>query len=205
MMKVPLLCSAMLAAVAFFAGAAQAVQPDEFVRNTIRGDSGEITLGQIAQQRAVTPEVRDYAAMLVRDHTSSRDQFSHVAWMVHVHPDWHITADGARQQHKLLELRGRDFDREYLRMMVDDHNTTLRDFRSEAGSHNRGEPAAIAARLLPTLEHHLQMAVTLQRHLEDRLADGNRGPGGDHAPGKGGYGDHRDRNGNGNPGNWHPR
>jgi putative membrane protein len=203
MMKVPFLCSAMLAAMTFFAGSAQAVQPDEFVRDTIRGDSSEIALGQLAQQRASTPEVRDYAGMLVRDHTQSRDQFSRVAWMVHVRPDQRITPDADRQQHKLMELRGREFDQTFLRMMVDDHDTAIREFQQEVSSHNRGEPAAIAARVLPTLQHHRQMAIDLQRRLDDRFAYGDHGnPHGDNGNHGGGNGN---RDGNGDRGNWHPR
>jgi putative membrane protein len=198
-MKASFLASALLAATILVPAAALAVQPDEFVRDTIRADSGEIVLAQLAQQRAMTPEVRDYAGMLVQDHTQSRDQFSRVAWMVHVRPDWRITSDQDRQQRKLQTLRGRDFDREFARMMVDNHNSMLREFRQEVSSHNRGKPAEIAARILPTLEHHLQMAVNLQARLEDRFAYGDhrdRGPG---------FGD-RDHDGgpNGNPG-WRDR
>ena len=61
---------------------------------------------------------------------------------------------------KLKGLSGRDFDKEFARVMVEDHQKDIAEFKKEAdGGH--GAVQQLAAQTLPTLEKHLQMAKSL--------------------------------------------
>jgi predicted outer membrane protein len=67
-------------------------------------------------------------------------------------------------------MRGRDFDREFIHFMVDDHRQALNDFRDESRERH-GAVSDLARNQLPTLQKHLDQAVA----LADRL-DRDRGP-----------------------------
>ena len=61
---------------------------------------------------------------------------------------------------KLQQLSGRDFDHEFIRVMVEDHQKDIAEFKKEAGE-GHGPVEQLAAQTLPTLEKHLQMAQSL--------------------------------------------
>jgi len=52
--------------------------------------------------------------------------------------------------------------------MVDDHQATVRDFRSAAKSSKDPDIKAFAASTLPTLEQHLQEAKTIEAAVKGR-------------------------------------
>jgi putative membrane protein len=59
---------------------------------------------------------------------------------------------------KLSRLSGADFDREYMRMMVKDHAKKVEMFEREATKGKDPDVKAWAAKTLPTVREHLQMA-----------------------------------------------
>jgi len=61
---------------------------------------------------------------------------------------------------RLSKLSGDNFDREFVKAMVEDHKKDIRDFEKEAQKKN--DPAAeFANETLPTLRKHLEMAQSL--------------------------------------------
>ncbi len=58
-------------------------------------------------------------------------------------------------------LNGSEFDREFARYMVQDHEKDISKFKNEASS-GRGAVPQLAERTLPTLDKHLHMAESLQ-------------------------------------------
>ena len=61
-------------------------------------------------------------------------------------------------QDKLAQLRGPDFDREYMSAMVKDHETDVKDFDTQSKDGNDADIKAFARKTLPTLQEHLKMA-----------------------------------------------
>jgi putative membrane protein len=64
----------------------------------------------------------------------------------------------AKEKDKLAKLSGPDFDREYMRKMVKDHEEDVKDFRKQAKAKKPTDVNAFAAKTLPVLEQHLSMA-----------------------------------------------
>jgi predicted outer membrane protein len=58
---------------------------------------------------------------------------------------------------QLLQLSGKEFDRQYMQGQVQDHQATVKLFASEPANPS-GPVDALAAELLPSLREHLQMA-----------------------------------------------
>jgi putative membrane protein len=195
-MKVPFLCSAIFAMSVAMPMAAQADPPDQFLRKAITGDNSEMMLGRLAQSRAENPAVRSYGKTLESDHWDARSQVVAVARRMRlgtIANSRDIAPEARAEQNRLSGMRGRDFDREFIRYMIEDHRKDISDFREEAREGN--DPAAmLARRQLPTLQKHLDIALSLQPEGQGRNADyryrdrNDRDQGNDR-------GDNNDRNG----------
>jgi putative membrane protein len=59
---------------------------------------------------------------------------------------------------RLSKLRGVQFDRAYMEMMVADHEKDVSEFEKQANSGNDRDFKAFAAEVLPTLKLHLELA-----------------------------------------------
>jgi hypothetical protein len=62
---------------------------------------------------------------------------------------------------RLSKLSGAQFDNQFVRAMVTDHKKDIAKYEKEAKS--KGPLADFAKETLPTLEHHLQTAETLEK------------------------------------------
>ena len=59
---------------------------------------------------------------------------------------------------RLSKLSGERFDREYMKTMIDDHKTDVDKFKKQADKADNAELKKLAAKALPTLEQHLELA-----------------------------------------------
>jgi putative membrane protein len=136
--------------------AAHAQDPQEFLRKAIKGDNSEIMLGHMAENRGADPAVRHFGHTLVEDHTMARDQAMHVASRMGVSPPDGPAREAMMERDRLSGMHGRQFDREFVHYMIDDHQKDIGDFRDAAQM--RGPASRMAREQLPTLRKHLEMA-----------------------------------------------
>ena len=67
----------------------------------------------------------------------------------------------------LREKKGRDFDKDYIDMMVKDHKEDIELFEKEAEKGNDADLKAWANAKLPTLREHLRMAESIQQDIKN--------------------------------------
>jgi putative membrane protein len=149
-----------MSAAGVLAGAAFAGPDQTFLKKALEGDNSEMALGQLAEQHASSPAVRDYGRMLREDHAAAKAKALPVA-QAHGVPDTTEMAPEAKAEAKKLEaLSGAAFDREFARYMVGDHKKDIADFEKQAKG---GDPptAALARDTLPDLRKHLKTAQQL--------------------------------------------
>jgi putative membrane protein len=161
-MKASLLAGSILLAAAMAPLAARADSPREFLYKALQGDNSEVMLGNLAADRARNPAVRDYGRKLANDHRQARGEVLDVGRRFGVRFTREVAPEAREERDRLMGMRGRDFDREFIRYMVDDHRKDIGDFRDEAREHH-GEVSDLAARQLPTLREHLRIAISLER------------------------------------------
>src|SRR4051794_9661475 len=92
----------------------------QFVQKAAIANMAEIQLGQLAAQHAENPQVKQFAQMMVDEHTQALEQLRSVAGSSAQIPS---ELDGKHQklQQKLSKLQGAEFDRAYMDAMVDAH------------------------------------------------------------------------------------
>jgi putative membrane protein len=131
-----------------------------FMTKAAQGGMMEVQLAQLAQQKAASEEVKQYAHKLEQDHTKANEELKKIAQDRQVN----LPSDlGPHQQElaKFQNLSGEAFDREYIKMQIKDHKKDIGEFRKQANRGMDSDLKAFASAQLPTLEQHLQQAQQL--------------------------------------------
>lgn len=132
-----------------------------FLKEAAQGDMAEVQLGQLAQEKAAAPEVKQFAQRMVNDHTQNQDQLKQVAQQVgYTLPDQVAAKDKATKE-RLEKLSGKSFDHAYMLDMVRDHTQDVAKFKTEKNA-TTPEIKSYASQTLPTLESHLKDAKSIE-------------------------------------------
>src|SRR5690606_40661561 len=102
----------------------------------------------------------------IQDHTKSNEELKSIASSKNITLP---TAPGENHQEKIADLNsltGADFDKEYMGMMVDDHQKAVDLFEDAAENNEDPELKAFAAKNLPALRKHLEEAKALEESLQ---------------------------------------
>lgn len=161
----------------------------DFVEERLEAANAEIELGRLAQQKATHPEVKEFGALMVKDHQKAAEELRSIVSTAGARADRPAGTSGetgdrsiadraagaaatlqgeARElRQELNELSGRDFDRRYIDEMIDDHEDAVEDLENKADNASHPEVKAWAAKTLPTVRQHLEQARTLKQTLEN--------------------------------------
>jgi putative membrane protein len=126
-----------------------------FMRAAANGGAEEVRLGKLAASRASSPQVRAFGEQMVVDHTKVNHELKLLADKKGVELD-KPEAESSDYK-KLAALKGKDFDREYVKLMVDDHEKDVKDFDKQSKKNSDPNLSAWCSKTLPTLKHHLSM------------------------------------------------
>jgi putative membrane protein len=95
---------------------------------------------------------------MIDDHTKANSELTRLAGQKNVTLPQEVNSDQKSEMDKLSKLTGADFDKEYIQYMVKDHEEDVAEFQKQANDGTDGDVKAFAAKTLPTLQSHLQMA-----------------------------------------------
>jgi putative membrane protein len=137
-----------------------AKNPTEFITDAIQGDNSEIMLGQMAEEKGGSQQVKDFGKTLVADHSTAKAEASTVAKALGVTPPDTPMAEAKDEQKKLSTMSGGGFDQEFASYMVTDHKKDIQEFQDQVKG-NDGQTSALASKQLPALQKHLKMAQTI--------------------------------------------
>lgn len=127
-----------------------------FIKMAASSGQAELQLGKLAAERADRAEVRDFAKRLEKDHTQANLELLKILDAQRIDVSRDMEPYQAATQ--LSKLRGAEFDRAYLQHMVKEHEEAVTHFAAEAKEGRSAELKAYAAKILPTLQEHLQLA-----------------------------------------------
>jgi putative membrane protein len=135
----------------------KAVQPDasNFVVNATNGGMMEVELGKIAEDRASSARVKAFGAMMVKDHSEANNNLKGIANSLNIAIPDSVSNDARKEINDLKMKKGKDFDKSYVNMMVDDHKKDIAEFRKCADNCSDSTVKNFAATMLPVLEKHL--------------------------------------------------
>jgi putative membrane protein len=105
-----------------------------FVRSIFESDAAEMQLGQLAQQRSQSPDVKQLGQRMVEDRTKLDKQLKPIADKLSVEKPKEPSKKDKELISKLEALSGPQFDEEYIKAVAEDHRKDVEDFKSEAES-----------------------------------------------------------------------
>lgn len=134
-----------------------------FVVEAARAGTAEIKLGQLANARASREEVKRLSRHMVEDHTQANQELMKLASRKGAEVREELDPAHMEAVSRLSTLSGAQFDREYIDLMVKDHEQVIAEFETEARQGEDEELKYWAGQTLPKLQHHLRMARDLVR------------------------------------------
>jgi putative membrane protein len=146
----------LLAAAAADAGDS-GMTAQHFLDEAARGSLAEVTLGRMAAARGRAAEVREFAARMVENHAEALAEARQVAETTGAQISERMTGRHEALAERLAGADDARFDRVYMEAMVEDHQSTIGKFETQAESGD-GAVAAFARKHLPVLREHLAMA-----------------------------------------------
>jgi putative membrane protein len=158
------LCGSPLLAQHHHAAKAAASAPltdQQFIDLAAQTDMLEAHLGQLAADHASRQDVKDYAQMLVSDHTADYQQLNAIAAK-----DNFTVPKGLDDEHwklaaSLEKQKGAAFDAGFIRAMIDGHTKAIGVYTQEASNAQNPDVKSYASATLPTLQKHLDGAKDL--------------------------------------------
>lgn len=156
-----LCCLALCSAPAFAqkASGAATMTDQQFVDFAAQTDMVEANLGQLAQDAASSPAVKQYGQMLVTDHTADYAKLQGLAAQANVTVPTAI--DDAHNKAMITpfqKLKGKQFDTRYAHDMVAGHTKALAVYKKEADDATSPAIKSYAQDTIPVLQKHLDDA-----------------------------------------------
>jgi putative membrane protein len=127
-----------------------------FYKHAAEGGLAEVELGTLAQERASSQSVKDFGAMMIKDHSAANDKLKSIAASKNVTLPSSPSVAQMATKTKLSVLSGSSFDNSYVKSMIKDHEEDIAEFKKEAASGRDPDARAFAKSTLPTLESHLK-------------------------------------------------
>lgn len=160
--------AAFASAAPLHAAAAQAAKLDDPTIIAIfdAANSWDIATGALANKKGTTKEVREFGAMLERDHTAVRQQGRDLAKKLGVHPtppkDFAMAKDHDAAMKSLRSKDGKAFDRAFLEHEVAFHKAVIDAVNTSLLPALKNEEArALVTKVAPAFQAHMAAAQNL--------------------------------------------
>jgi putative membrane protein len=134
----------------------------DFLRKAAWGNQAEVLLGRVAVERATDEKVRTFGQRMIDDHGRMLGEIKDLASRRGMTLSDQLPAEAQADLSHLSAMSGAEFDREYVRSMVVDHEKDLDAFDREARTGVDSDVRALAARSLATIREHLRMAKDIE-------------------------------------------
>jgi putative membrane protein len=136
----------------------QGMADQSFVKKALEGNAAEVQLGQLAQQKSQSDDVKQFAQKMVSDHTQLNDQMMKpIAQQLKVKEPTELSKKDRELVARLEGLSGQEFDQAYIQAMVRDHKQDLSEFKDEASTTQNPGMKQAAQQGAALISQHLQM------------------------------------------------
>lgn len=127
----------------------------------------EVQLGTVAVTKASSPQVKQYAQMMVDDHAKANEELKALAGTKNITLPATLSNERQRTYDNFKEKSGEGFDKDYIDQMVKDHREVIDEFEEQAKDGSDPEIKSWASSKLVALQNHLREAERLQETLKN--------------------------------------
>jgi len=133
----------------------------EFVTMAGSGNMLEIQAGQMASEKAVNADVKEYGHHMVADHSTASVELMAVAKSKGLTVPTQLTTQHQQQLSVIAPLTGPAFDKAFMALMVQSHQEQVSLFERASNSVQDKDLRSLATTKLPVLREHLDGATKL--------------------------------------------
>ena len=127
----------------------------KFAMKAAQGGMAEVKLGQLAADKATSPDVKAFGQQMVDYHTKANNDLKSTAESDNMTLPSDVDAKQQAMYDKLSKMSGTEFDKAYVKDMVKDHEEDVKEFQKEASSGTDPKIKDFASTTLPVLQGHL--------------------------------------------------
>jgi putative membrane protein len=137
-----------------------------FAERAAIANMAEIRFGELAKTHAQSADVKQFGEMMARDHENALTDLRQAASAEHIQIPRDLDDEYSDLYQRLSGLSGPEFDREYMKAMVDGHED-VEDMLDRRGHIRRNDRVGEwAATTLPHVQEHLSRAKQIQDNLD---------------------------------------
>jgi len=144
-----------------------------FVTKAAQGNSAEVALGQIVVEKSKNPVVKQFAQMMVKDHTAALDELQDLAQTKNLNFNDDLPDDVKALQTKLSNDTASQLDKDYMDSMLEDHRKDVQEFTDASQKAHDPDVKQWAGKTLPILQKHLEKAQQIDARLNKGKAAGS--------------------------------
>ncbi len=137
----------------------------EFINTAARSDAFEIAAAKLAATNAAAPDVKTFAAEMIKAHTASTAKIKAAASAASpaLTPDPVLTGDQSEKLADLGKLKGAAFDEAYVDGQVDAHEDALSLMQGYAKDGEVATLKTAAGEIAPVVAKHLEMVRAMDK------------------------------------------
>lgn len=137
----------------------------EFVSKAGMGGLAEVQMGSLAVAKATNADVKAFGQRMVNDHSKANAELAQLAATKGLALPAELGGEHKAAYDHLNSLSGAEFDKAYMKHMVEDHEKDVAEFDKASTSATDSDVKAWAGKTLPTLKEHLEQAKTTARKV----------------------------------------
>jgi putative membrane protein len=137
-----------------------------FVKEAAVGGMMEVELGKIAADKATNDKVKAFGRQMQEDHGKAAEELKALASSKAVQVPTALAGKQKKTVDRLSKLSGPEFDRQYIRAMIEDHKADLKAFQREAEKGKDTDIKQFASKYVPMIKNHLEMAQSTAEQLK---------------------------------------
>ncbi len=137
----------------------------QFVTSALKSGMFEIALSKQAATKSANKEVISLANDIIRGHSNANDQLSKIAQNDGLQIPMNMGDRHESMLQKFSKLNGTKFDDAYMKAVINSHQMAIDRFTAEAKQGGNQDLKSFAAQTLPTLQHHLSRAESVNHKI----------------------------------------
>jgi putative membrane protein len=145
----------LLVSLPLMAFGADVAVDSSFFTNAAEGGMAEVDAGKLAQQKAGNPDLKDFGAMMVKDHSAANAKLQAIAASQNVKLPSSASVMQMASKKELQMMSGDSFDKAYIKDQVKAHEDTMELFKKEIATGKDPQARDFATATLPTVQAHL--------------------------------------------------
>lgn len=138
----------------------------KFATDAANAGMTEVAAGKVASEKATNPQVKEFAQMMVMDHTKANEELMAIAKTKNITLPTAPDADHQKMLTDVSAKTGKDFDKAYVDAMVDGHKKVASMLEDASKNCKDAELMAFATKTLPVVKTHLAKIEAIQSSLK---------------------------------------